>query len=74
MISWARTLRAAGMHNAQRGRASRALIIFDDYMNTIDGDPTTEKLMPLIEEAGSSDIDVFCYQIIQAGIQVKRAV
>lgn len=48
------------MHNAQRGRASRALIIFDDYMNTIDGDPTTEKLMPLIEEAGSSDIDVFC--------------
>lgn len=49
-------------------------MIFVDYMNTIDGDPTTEKLMPLIEEAGSLDIDVFCYQIIQAGIQVKRAV
>ena len=35
-------------------------MIFVDYMNTIDGDPTTEKLMPLIEEAGSLDIDVFC--------------
>lgn len=42
------------------GRASQSLIIFNDYMNTIDGDPTTEKLLPLIDEAGSLDIDVFC--------------
>lgn len=44
----------------QMGRASQSLIIFNDYMNTINGDPTTEKLMPLIDEAGSLDIDVFC--------------
>lgn len=48
------------MIRKQMGGASRSLIIFNDYMNTINGDPTAEKLMPLIEEAGSQDIDVFC--------------
>lgn len=44
----------------RKGESLPSTHIFDDYMNTIDGDPTTEKLMSLIEEAGPLDINVFC--------------
>lgn len=35
-------------------------VVFNDYMNTLMGDPTTEKLLPLIEAAGAVGADYFC--------------
>lgn len=35
-------------------------VIFNDYMNTIQGDPTTERLLPLIAAAAEVGADVFC--------------
>ncbi|MGP6172429.1 glycoside hydrolase family 36 protein [Microbacterium sp. A204] len=35
-------------------------VIFNDYMNTLDGDPTTEKLLPLITAAAEVGAEVFC--------------
>ncbi|WP_158276246.1 alpha-galactosidase [Bifidobacterium callitrichidarum] len=34
-------------------------VIFNDYMNTINGDPTTEKLLPLIQGASAAGVEVF---------------
>lgn len=34
-------------------------VVFNDYMNTIYGDPTTEKELPLIEAAGKAGIEIF---------------
>ncbi|KOG31480.1 alpha-galactosidase [Streptomyces resistomycificus] len=39
-------------------------VIYNDYMNTLMGDPTTEKLMPLIEAAAAAGAEVF---VIDAG-------
>jgi alpha-galactosidase len=35
-------------------------IVFNDYMNTINGDPTEGKLLPLIDAAASAGAEVFC--------------
>ncbi|MFF0269929.1 glycoside hydrolase family 36 protein [Kribbella sp. NPDC004536] len=35
-------------------------VIFNDYMNTLLGDPTTEKLLPLIDAAAEAGADYFC--------------
>lgn len=35
-------------------------VVFNDYMNTLDGDPTTEKLLPLIAAAAEAGAEVFC--------------
>jgi len=35
-------------------------VIFNDYMNTLNGDPTTEKLLPLIDAAARVGAEVFC--------------
>ncbi|WP_460776228.1 alpha-galactosidase [Microbacterium sp. GXF7504] len=35
-------------------------VVFNDYMNTLDGDPTTEKLLPLIAAAADVGCEVFC--------------
>ncbi|KQV06472.1 glycoside hydrolase family 36 protein [Leifsonia sp. Root112D2] len=44
-----------------RREADRALpVIFNDYMNTLMGDPTTEKLLPLIDAAAAAGADYFC--------------
>ncbi|MFF1307496.1 alpha-galactosidase [Streptomyces sp. NPDC058307] len=43
----------------------RALpVIYNDYMNTLMGDPTTEKLLPLVEAAARAGAEVF---VIDAG-------
>ncbi|MGI5430736.1 alpha-galactosidase [Streptomyces sp. CA-179760] len=39
-------------------------VIYNDYMNTLLGDPTTERLLPLIEAAGAAGAEVF---VIDAG-------
>ena len=58
---------AFGVLTAQR-RASRGTraadaampLVFNDYMNTLMGDPTTEKLLPLIDAAADAGADLFC--------------
>jgi alpha-galactosidase len=35
-------------------------VVFNDYMNTLMGDPTTEKLLPLIDAAAEVGADYFC--------------
>lgn len=35
-------------------------VIFNDYMNTLMGDPTTEKLLPLIDAAARAGAEYFC--------------
>ncbi|MER5185341.1 glycoside hydrolase family 36 protein [Streptomyces sp. NPDC002896] len=35
-------------------------VVFNDYMNTLMGDPTTEKLLPLIDAAASVGAEYFC--------------
>ncbi|MFF0344731.1 glycoside hydrolase family 36 protein [Kribbella sp. NPDC004875] len=38
----------------------RMPVVFNDYMNTLVGDPTTEKLLPLIDAAAEAGADYFC--------------
>ncbi|MEU5636535.1 alpha-galactosidase [Streptomyces rishiriensis] len=42
----------------------RLPVIYNDYMNTLMGDPTTEKLLPLVEAAGTAGAEVF---VVDAG-------
>lgn len=35
-------------------------VVFNDYMNTIMGDPTTQKLLPLVDAAAAAGAEVFC--------------
>lgn len=35
-------------------------VVFNDYMNTLMGDPTTAKLLPLVDAAASVGAEVFC--------------
>ncbi len=35
-------------------------LVFNDYMNTLMGDPTTERLMPLIAAAAATGAEIFC--------------
>jgi alpha-galactosidase len=35
-------------------------VVFNDYMNTLMGDPTTARLLPLIDAAAATGAEVFC--------------
>lgn len=35
-------------------------VVFNDYMNTLNGDPSTELLLPLIDAAASVGAEIFC--------------
>jgi len=35
-------------------------VVFNDYMNTLNGDPTAAKLLPLVEAAADVGAEVFC--------------
>ena len=35
-------------------------VVFNDYMNTLDGDPTTDRLLPLIAAAADVGSEIFC--------------
>ncbi|MFT4051817.1 MAG: alpha-galactosidase [Microbacterium sp.] len=37
-----------------------SILVFNDYMNTLNGDPTTERLLPLISAAGRVGAECFC--------------
>ncbi|GAA4775944.1 glycoside hydrolase family 36 protein [Microbacterium gilvum] len=43
-----------------RGADDALPIVFNDYMNTLMGDPTTEKLRPLVDAAADAGADAFC--------------
>ena len=38
----------------------RLTLIYNDYMNTLMGDPTTERLLPLIDAAAEAGAEAFC--------------
>ncbi|HZW40722.1 MAG TPA: glycoside hydrolase family 36 protein, partial [Agromyces sp.] len=38
----------------------RMSVVFNDYMNTLNGDPTTERLIPLIDAAADVGAEIFC--------------
>lgn len=48
------------MRHLQADKIGIPNIIFNDYMNTLNGDPTTEKLLPLIDAAAEVGADIFC--------------
>ncbi|WP_036375555.1 glycoside hydrolase family 36 protein, partial [Micromonospora sp. ATCC 39149] len=35
-------------------------VVFNDYMNTLMGDPTTAKLLPLVDAAADAGAEIFC--------------
>ena len=41
-------------------QARAPFLVFNDYMNTLMGDPTTEKLLPLVDAAARVGAEVFC--------------
>jgi alpha-galactosidase len=47
---------------ARRGHEDnlRLPVVFNDYMNTLMGDPSTERLLPLIDAAAEAGAEVFC--------------
>ncbi|MEN2742654.1 glycoside hydrolase family 36 protein [Microbacterium sp. X-17] len=53
----ARHRRAARRRRPQDGTLP---VIFNDYMNTLVGDPTEDKLLPLIDAAAAVGADYFC--------------
>ena len=44
----------------ERTADAGSLLVFNDYMNTLNGDPTTERLLPLIEAAAQTGAECFC--------------
>ncbi|MCI2959484.1 alpha-galactosidase [Agromyces atrinae] len=54
LTDYRRATRLAHPDNAALG------VVFNDYMNTLDGDPTTEKLLPLIDAAADVGAEIFC--------------
>lgn len=57
---------SAAMTRNRRARRSphvddtRMSVVFNDYMNTLDGDPTTDKLLPLVDAAAAAGAEIFC--------------
>lgn len=43
-------------NDADRG----SVLVFNDFMNTLNGDPTTERLLPLIASAAAAGAEYFC--------------
>lgn len=55
-----RALRSARLAVNGQNHDSEQLVIYNDYMNTLFGNPTADKELPLIEGAGKLGVDVFC--------------
>jgi alpha-galactosidase len=51
-------LRRAGRR--QHPDNSAMPVVYNDYMNTLNGDPTTERLLPLIDAAAAVGAEIFC--------------
>lgn len=58
---WQDALGAMTRHRrALHGRRREPVVVFNDYMNTLMGDPTTERLLPLIDAAARAGARYFC--------------
>lgn len=54
LTRYRRTARRAHDDNASMS------VVFNDYMNTLNGDPSTTKLLPLIDAAAAVGAEIFC--------------
>lgn len=43
-----------------RGADGSSPVVFNDFMNTLNGDPTTAKLLPLVDAAAAAGAEYFC--------------
>jgi alpha-galactosidase len=50
----------AAARHAATDVARVPFVVFNDYMNTLMGDPTTDKLLPLVDAAAEVGAEVFC--------------
>jgi alpha-galactosidase len=58
---WQESLAELTRHRrALRRNPRRPVVVFNDYMNTLMGDPTTAKLLPLVEAAARAGAEYFC--------------
>lgn len=58
---WQESLAELTHHRrALRRNPRRPVIVFNDYMNTLMGDPTTAKLLPLADAAAGAGAEYFC--------------
>ena len=58
---WQESLAELTRHRrALRRNPRRPVIVFNDYMNTLMGDPTTAKLLPLVDAAARAGAEYFC--------------
>ncbi|MBL0888607.1 alpha-galactosidase [Myceligenerans sp. I2] len=58
---WQDALGAMTWHRrALHQRPREPVVVFNDYMNTLMGDPTTERLLPLITAAARAGAEYFC--------------
>jgi alpha-galactosidase len=58
---WQESLAELTRHRrALRRDPRRPVVVFNDYMNTLMGDPTTAKLLPLVDAAGRAGAEYFC--------------
>lgn len=55
-----RRAKAAELGRTTQLERTRSLIVYNDYMNTLFGDPRLETELPLIEGAAKAGADVFC--------------
>lgn len=44
----------------ERHADNASLLVFNDYMNTINGNPTTDRLLPLVAAAAQAGAECFC--------------
>ncbi|PUB29748.1 alpha-galactosidase [Promicromonospora sp. AC04] len=58
---WQESLAELTRHRrALRRNPRRPAVVFNDYMNTLMGDPTTAKLLPLVDAAARTGAEYFC--------------
>jgi alpha-galactosidase len=58
---WQESLAELTRHRRTLRRSPRRpVIVFNDYMNTLMGDPTTAKLLPLVDAAARAGAEYFC--------------
>lgn len=55
-----RVAKARELGCAEQFKRTQGLVVYNDYMNTLFGDPRIEKELPLIEGAASVGADIFC--------------
>lgn len=55
-----RAAKARELGRSEQFERTQGLVIYNDYMNTLFGDPRLEKELPLVEGAARVGADIFC--------------